>query len=780
MRDARHILPDAPEGAVVPPASDRPGVWHEVGLTAYEHERIVALLGREPNALELELFGVMWSEHCSYKSSKALLRRLPTSGERVLQGPGENAGAIRVGQHTVVFKIESHNSPSAVAPYDGAATGVGGVLRDIFTMGARPVAVLDSLRFGPPDEPRQQQLLDEATAGIADYAAGMGLQSAASELRWDASYRHNPLVNAMAVGVTQGKLYKGVAGGPGNRLLVFGRPTGRDGVRSASFSSQALPGEAAPAASAAGSLAGTPVVPAGDPAMGKRVMEATLELLAQGVIVGMQDMGAAGFTSTTCEMAAKAGTGVVVDVSRVHKVDDSIQPFEVMLSETQERMLAVVEAGQEQAVAAVLEAHGVPYSFCGEVTGDGVVRVLDGHQELAAVPASYLAAEAPVYVWPLPEADAALAASAGAGDGAGDGVGDGVGDHADRPAAPTGATTNMGAALRQLLRSPDLADVSGLRRRYGADEAGTPRAGIIDLGGSGPETALALCVYGNGRQVALDAYRGTQACVAVAARRVAAAGARPVAITNGLNYGSPERPHVYQQLERSITGMADACRALGTPVTGGNVSLFNEKGGQVIYPTPMIGMVGVLSSAAAALPHGFHRSGNAVVLLGATGPGLAGSTFEHVLGGAGAEGSLPPIDLEHERRLHALALQLAASGLTTSATAVDEGGLAVALAQMCFAAAEGAAGCHVAVGDASPSQELFGESHGRMLLEVEPAALNAVLAAAEASGVPARRLGTVAEATLRIDGADGVPLVSENVAELQAAWREATPITWAN
>jgi len=751
MLKAQHILPDAPPNAVVATPDDTPGVWRDVGLSAYEYRLITELLGREPNPLELELFGVMWSEPCSYKSSQALLRRLPTSGERVVQGPGENAGAIRVGEHTVVFKIESHNSPSAVVPFDGAATGVGGVLRDIFTMGAAPVAVLDSLRFGPPEEARQRHLLERTSAGIADYAAGMGVRSAASEVRFGASYQHNPLVNAMAIGVTRGQLYQGVASGPGNRLLVFGRPTGRDGVRSASFSSKALPGDE-------GSM---PLVPAGDPAIGRRVMEATLALLEQGNIVGMQDMGAAGFTSTTCEMAAKSGTGVVVNVAQVHTVDDSIQPFEVMLSETQERMLAVVRAGQEPAVAAILESHGVPYSFCGEVTDDGLVRVVNGEEELATVPANYLAGEAPLYVWPIAAEERA--------------------ERGTVRAPETSTQHDWNEALRSLLLSPDFADASGLRRRYGEDEPGIPRAGVVDLGGAGDETAIAVCVYGNGRLVALDPYVGTQACVAVAARRVAATGAEPAAITNGLNFGSPERPQVYRQLERSITGMADACRALGTPVTGGNVSLFNEKGGQGIAPTPMIGMVGVLRSAAAALPQGFQQAGNAVVLLGRTEPTMIGSTYEASTapGNAGPT-ALPAIDLGAERRLHELVHGLAAQGLLRAAHAVADGGLAPALTQMALAAAPGAAGCRATLEELPVAAALFGESHGRMLLECAPDAVSALLAAAQAAGVPATALGTVTSHSLELATAGGEKVVSLNTADLEVEWKEASPFRWEN
>lgn len=746
------ILPDAPDNAVIPPPDDGDGVWRTVNLTEWEYRRITELLGREPNALELELFGVMWSEHCSYKNSRALLRRLPTAGERVVQGPGENAGAIRVGRRTIVFKIESHNHPSFVSPYHGAATGVGGILRDVFTMGARPVAVLASLRFGPQDAPRQRELLDGVRRGIRDYARGMGVPEVGAEIRFDDSYTNNCLVNAMAIGVAEGPLARGSAAGPGNPVLVFGRPTGRDGVRSASFASREL-GAPATAREAADRLPTVPVIPEGDPDAGRRLMEATLELLRTGAVVGLQDMGAAGFTSSACEMAARAGTGIDIDVRRAPKADDGVGPLEVMLSETQERMLAVVRAGREREVTDVLDKHGLTYGFCGVVTDDGMMRVRDGDAVLAEVPAALLADEAPCYVRPLapPERN---------------------GDGADDMPEPE----DYGAVLEALLRSATVV------------WAPRPGAAVVDLRAwpspahdAEDEAAVAVTVYGNGRHVFLDPYTGTQGCVAAAARRVAAAGAQPAAITNGLNFGSPQRPHVYWQLERCLAGMADACRALNTPVTGGNASLFNETDGRAVQPTPIIGMVGVLESADKALPAGFQRAGNVVLLLGETKDELGGSEYAAVWHGAVA-GWPPRVDLEAEKRLHGLMRRLAELGLPAAAHAVTDGGLAVALAEMAMAAAPGAAGCHAVVGADTgdgaralpPAAALFSESHGRIVVEAPVHAAGTIAELAAAASVPCRILGRVVDGEVRIhDGADRV-LLARSTSALTAARKEAS------
>lgn len=802
------ILPDAPDNAVVPPSDDEQGVWSDVGLSAWEYRRIVDRLGREPNGLELEMFGVMWSEHCSYKNTRALLRRLPTAGERVVQGPGENAGAVRVGRRTVVFKIESHNHPSFVEPYHGAATGVGGILRDIFTMGARPVAVLESLRFGRPGAPRQQELLEGVRAGVRDYADGAGVPAVASEIRFDDSYESNCLVNAMAVGVADGPLAKGLAEGPGNPVLVFGRPTGRDGVRSASFASKELDasvtaaaeGQEGPAAASEAGAAAVPTIPQGDPEAGRRLMEATLELLRSGAVAGMQDMGAAGFTSSACEMAARAGTGIEIDVSRVPKADDTIEPFEVMLSETQERMLAVVRAGREAEVTAVLDKYGLTYGFCGVVTDDGMVRVRDGQAVLAEVPARLLADDAPCYVRPMAKPE---------GPGAMGGLPE---------------PDDYGAVLDALLRSPTVVYGPGPGAAVVDLAGGKPsgKAGSRDRG-AGDETAVAVTTYGNGRHVFLDPYIGTQGCVAAAARRVAAAGARPVAVTNGLNFGSPEKPHIYWQLERSLTGMAVACRGLGTPVTGGNVSLFNETDGRPVQPTPIIGMVGVLASAERALPAGFQRAGHVVLLLGSTRAELGGSEYAAVWHGVVA-GPPPKPDLASEKLLYDLMQRLTDHGLLAAAHAVADGGLAVALAEMCIHAAPGAGGCHVSVPAAAqpggrarrgaanghssgtgrevpagrspggraepngsgsrldgrddgetwpPSVALFSESHGRIVVEAPVHAAQTVSELAAATGVPCRILGRVADGELRIVDAAGRLLILRSTAALAAARKEA-------
>ena len=640
--------------------------WRALGLTDWEYEQIVEKLGRGPNRVELAMFSLLWSEHCGYKHSKKLLRTLPTEGERVVMGPGENAGAVDVGDGlAVAFKVESHNHPSAVEPFQGAATGVGGILRDVFAIGARPIAVLDSLRFGEPESPRSRYLLDHAVAGIGHYGNSIGVPTVGGEVYFEVPYEANCLVNAMCVGLApRASLIRSAAAGPGNVLVLMGASTGRDGIGGASVLASAELDE--------GGEAKRPSVQIGDPFEEKKLLECCLELLEHELLISLQDLGAAGLTSAAAEMASKGEVGIDLDVSRVPLREQGMEPFEIMVSESQERMLAVVAPERVAEVTAVCERWEVRATGIGEVTASEVLRVLDGEEVVGEMPVRALVDECPLY--------------------------DLTTDPGARPRYPTPPAllpdaTEPGEALRALLRSPNLASRRPLYEQYDwLVQSRTVRrpeeadAAVLRLSHGG---AIAVAIDGNGRRVAADPERGAAEAVYECAANLACVGAEPLGLTNCLNFGNPEKPGIAWQLERAVAGLAGACRALGVPVVGGNVSLYNEGPGGPIYPTPVVGMVGELPDPARAGRLGFFREGDAVALVGRFAPSLAASEWAKLRGEALPD-ELPDVDLSELRRTLAAVRDGVRSGALASAHDIAEGGLAVAIAECCIAGGLGA------------------------------------------------------------------------------------------
>ena len=638
-----------------------PELLNRHGLTPEEYERILDMLGREPTLTEVGIFSVMWSEHCSYKSSKIHLRRLPTRGARVVQGPGENAGAVDIGDGlAAVFKIESHNHPSFIEPYQGAATGVGGIIRDIFTMGARPVALLNSLRFGPIEEPVSRRILEGVVAGIAGYGNSIGIATVGGEVGFEECYRGNPLVNVFCLGIAPtSDIIKGVASGVGNPVYYVGAKTGRDGIHGATMASAEFDERSAEK---------RPAVQVGDPFMEKLLLEACLEAMKSGALVGIQDMGAAGLTCSTSEMASRGGTGMDVDVSLVPQRETGMNAYEIMLSESQERMLLVVNRGRESDIERIFEKwdlHAVPI---GEVTGDGVVRVRERGNVVAEIPGRALTDDAPVYARPM-TTPAYLEEA----------------QRLDLEAlTPSEAD---GEALLSLLASPSIASKRWIYRQYDhmvrTNTIGLPGmgAGVVRI--KGTSRALALSVDGNGRYTYLDPKRGAMLAVAEAARNVACAGGQPIGATNCLNFGNPERPEIMWQFAQAVDGIAEACRALDLPITGGNVSLYNETDGQAIFPTPVLGVVGLIEHAATVLGRTIRTPGAIVVQLGHARQSFGGSEYLKTFFGL-VRGTPPVIDLSAERALQSLLVQAATEGLIDSAHDFAEGGLAVTLAECCF------------------------------------------------------------------------------------------------
>ncbi len=704
-----------------------PALVAEHGITPFEYERLVAMLGREPTFTELGVVSALWSEHCSYKHSRPMLKTLPTTAPWVLQGPGENAGVIAVGDGlAVAFKIESHNHPSAVEPYQGAATGVGGILRDVFTMGARPIALLNSLRFGPLTSSRVRWLFAGVVKGIGDYGNCVGVPTVGGEVVFDPSYEGNPLVNAMCVGLMrEDELIRAVASGVGNPIMAVGARTGRDGIHGASFASEDLSAE---------SEAKRPMVQVGDPFTEKLLLEASLELIRSGHIVAIQDMGAAGLTSSSAEMAERGDVGVTIDVTKVPVRETGMTPYEILLSESQERMLVVAKSGCEQAVRDILSRWDLEAAVIGEVIAEPVYRVTEGERVVAEFPGSRLVTECPQYTLEGRESESLRAARAI--------------DPLTVP--PLEEERDHGWTLERLLASPTIASKAWVWRQYDS----TVRTGTVQGPGSdaavvrlhGTDKALALCIDGNGRHVALSPRNGGRAAVCEAARNVACTGARPRAITNNLNFGNPKKPEVYFQLREAIAGMGEACTALETPVTGGNVSLYNENPQGAIHPTPTIGMVGVIESLAHVTPSAFQRAGDQIVLLGEPTAELGAS--EYLLAIHGLTIGEPPVcDPALERRLVDAVLEAITTGVVRSAHDCSDGGLAVALAECAMTQREQPFGFAV---DLSPWATLphrallFGEAHGRVVIST--AVPDRVLSIARRHGVPARVVGTVTDA----------------------------------
>ena len=696
-----------------------------IALTRAEYDLIVSKLEREPTEVELGMFGALWSEHCGYKHSRPLLSVFPTTGAAVKVGAGEeNAGVVGIGDGlNVVFKVESHNHPSAVEPFQGAATGVGGIIRDVLAMGARPVALLNSLRFGPLTEPRNRYLFEGVVGGISAYGNCIGIPDVGGEISFAPSYSGNPLVNAMCVGLLpDGALMRAVAAVPGNTLMLAGAATGRDGIHGASgLASRGFAGDGAEEQEM------RPTVQVGDPFVEKVLLEACLEAAVSGHLEGIQDLGAAGLTSSAMEAASRGGCGVEIDVSLVPRREPGMSAYEVMLSESQERMLLIVKAGREAAIAELFAKWDLPVTAIGTVTDDGVGRVADGPEQVAAVRIDTLV-EAPQYrpggVRPAYLAELHAAAL-----------------------PPVPEPGQAGPVLRALLASPNVASKRSVYRQYDHEvqtntmvKPGQGDAAVLRVRGTAK--ALALAIDGNGRFAYLEPYAGGAMAVAEACRNVVCAGARPLAVTDCLNFGNPKRPEVYYQMEETINGMADACRALGVPVVSGNVSLYNETEGQAIYPTPVVGAVGLLEQAEARLTAAFQQPGDAVLLLGAAaldgdGATLAGSEYlaelhHRVIG-------QPSMSLADEARLQSLVVELAGDRLLRSAHDCSDGGLAVALAECAILGGMGVAVDAPAAGrwDAA----LFGEAASRIVVSIAPERADAVAERARTAGVPALRLG---------------------------------------
>jgi phosphoribosylformylglycinamidine synthase II len=706
----------------------------QLGLTDEEHGRILAVLGRAPTRAELAMYSVMWSEHCSYKSSKVHLRDLPTEGPRVLQGPGENAGVVDVGDGlAAVFKIESHNHPSFVEPFQGAATGVGGIIRDILAMGARPLASLDSLRFGDLADPLQRRLLEGVVAGIGHYGNCVGVATVGGEVAFDPCYAGNPLVNALTVGIVAAPaLLAGRAARPGDLAVLMGAKTGRDGIGGASV--------LASASFEAGDEAKRPNVQVGDPFQEKLLIEACLELVEAGLLRGLQDLGAAGIACATSEVAARSAMGMTVDLDAVPLREPSMDAWEVLVSESQERMLALVDPASLDEVLAVCERWGILAAVLGTMTPErlgGRLQVRFRGEVVADVPARSLADEGPVYRRPLRRPDPATSDAA----------------------VPLDADPQ--AAVLALAADPTCASKRWVWEQYDRfvghgtvqGPAGTADAAVVRVPGT--RRAIALATDGNARFAALDPAAGAALAVAEAARNVACTGATPIAVTDCLNFASPERPEVMGAFAAAVEGLGAACRALGLPVTGGNVSFYNESAGQPIHPTPVVGVLGLLEDATAAVPAGFPRAALDVWLLGATRVELGGSAWQR-LAGRPLEGRPPALDLAAEAALQRLLVDLAARRLLASAHDLADGGLAVALVE---AALAGGVGATVQLpGGIPPLAALASETPSRVLLAAAPAAAGELAGRAAAAGVPAARLGATGGDRLVVPGLLDLPL----------------------
>jgi phosphoribosylformylglycinamidine synthase subunit PurL len=757
----------------------------EHGVTAEEYARIQKILGRNPNITELGIFSVMWSEHCSYKSSKAHLKRLPTRGKLVVQGPGENAGVVDIGDDLVAaFKIESHNHPSYVEPFQGATTGVGGILRDIFTMGARPVAVLDSLRFGPitpgrgvtEEEARKnRRILDGVIRGIANYGNCFGVPTVGGEVGFEPCYSQNPLVNALALGIAKKEdLFFAKARGTGNPVIYVGAKTGRDGIHGASLLASAEFTEE--------SQQKRPNVQVGDPFMEKLLLEACLEAMQSGAVVAIQDMGAAGLTCSTTEMASRGGTGIEIDLAKVPQRETGMTSYEIMLSESQERMLLVAEQGREREVLDVFAKWGLDAVVVGRVTDGGLLRVKDHGKVAAEIPAHPLAEEGPVYRRPIagPPAPNETAADW-------------------FPFATEGA--NLSENFAKLVASPAIASKRWITEQYdtsvrtntlagpGASDAAVIRIKDPDTGVV--KRALALSTDGNGRWCQLNPRLGAMHAVAEAARNVAASGARPIAATNCLNFGSPEKPEVMWQFSEVIDGITVACNELGTPITGGNVSFYNETLGKSIYPTPVIGMLGVIDDASRVLKIAFRYSGDAILVLDGSNIPIrhsdrgeesllarefSSSEYSKAIAGIVA-GEPSAIDLAAEKRIQECLVAFAANGLVHSAHDISDGGLAVTIAESCFVSvgAQHSAphlGAMIAVDDDFASAEfaIFGERGARAVVSVSPGMLARVLETARQYGVKAHQVGEVVpDGAFRIQY-KGRAVIDSSVDTLRDMW----------
>ena len=728
-----------------------PEIVRQHGLTEGEYASIVDALGRAPNLTELGIFSAMWSEHCSYKSSRVHLARLPSKGARVLQGPGENAGAIDIGDGlAVVFKMESHNHPSFIEPYQGAATGVGGILRDIFTMGARPIAVLDSLRFGSPGAARMQHLTRGVVAGVGGYGNCIGVPTVGGEVVFHPCYDGNILVNVFCLGVaSKDRIFRARASGEDNPVIYFGSSTGRDGIHGATMASESF---------GSGGEERRPTVQVGDPFSEKLLLEACLELMRTNYVVALQDMGAAGLTSSSAEMAGRGGTGVEIDISRVPRREEGMTPYEVMLSESQERMLLVAQKGTEDRVIDLLRKWDLQAAVLGRVTGDGHLTVRDGAELVARIPVQALTDAAPRYTRP---SEPLPANHPGA-----------------RPVKLSSLPepVDLGQTLTRLVTSPNLCAREWVYRQYDH----TVRTNTVLLPGGadaallrvkGTDKGIALSVDCNARWCFLDPYLGAAHAVAEAARNLACVGATPLGVTDCLNFGNPEHPVVMHQFERAIDGIAEACGKLGVPVISGNVSFYNETAGKDIHPTPSIGMAGLLDDFRRHAGQAFVEEGDTVALVGETAEDLGGSEYLALVHGR-EEGAPPPLDLERERAVQEIVREAVREGWARSAHDCSDGGLAVTLAESCVSSPT-PRGCELDLGAALRADvALFSESASRVVLSGAQEKMKQLEARCAERGVPCRILGRVGGGRLKIRHADRLR-VDLDVRALRDAWRGA-------
>lgn len=779
--------------------NDPAPLWRQMGLKEDEYKLIVERLGREPNYTELGMFSVLWSEHCAYKHSKSLLKNLPTKGERVMVGPGENAGVVDIGDGLAcAFKIESHNHPCAVEPYQGAATGIGGIVRDILAMGARPVALLNSLRFGPLDDARTRFLFEGVVSGISGYGGCLGVPTVGGEIYFNEPYRQNPLANVLCAGLMEHEdLHKGQAYGIGNVVMIVGHSTGRDGIHGCTFASEEL-GE--------DTESKRPNTQVGDPFMEKLLIEACLEMMKKGAVVGIQDMGAAGITSSCAETAARAGTGLAIEVSKVPMREEGMTAYDVMLSESQERMLLIVTPEKVDEVKAIGEKWGLNAAEIGRVNDSGELQVFHNGELEASIPVKLLAEGSPVYCpeWKEPAYY-------------------GEGKRYDLGSVPSPEFDRFGDILKQLLAASNIASREPVFRQYDSmvrtDTIQGPGGGAGLVRVKGTTKAIALTSDCNGKLVYLNPKAGAKWAVAEAARNIATTGAKPLAISNCLNFGNPEKPEIYWQLKEAVEGMAEACIALSTPVTGGNVSLYNETEGEAVYPTPTIGMLGLLDDVSKKVTPGFKSGGDVIALLGVIRGdevSLAASQYLETVHGLVAGCPRDP-DLVLERNLDEVLVRAASEGLLKSAQDLSEGGFAVALAESCIKAEKGAAGAAVDLGgtgctgvyDHRPDAVLFGECNSAVVVSVSPENVESLQKLCEELVVPFGVLGTVqgldaadvesatdaagatagakkAQATanltanekkagaqagsLRIESCSGTPVLDVLVAELRDAW----------
>lgn len=725
-----------------------PEIVEEHGLTPDEYKRVVEVLGREPNITELGIFSVMWSEHCSYKSSRIYLKTFPTTGPRVLQGPGENAGIIDIGDgQAVCFKMESHNHPSFIEPYQGAATGVGGILRDIFTMGSRPIANMNSLRFGSPSHPKTPYLVKGVVAGIGGYGNTMGIPTVGGEVAFDDCYNGNILVNAFTLGLMDArKIYLGKASGVGNPVIYVGSKTGRDGIHGATMASDVF-GE--------GGEERRPTVQVGDPFTEKLLLEACLELMSTDAIVGIQDMGAAGLTCSSFEMADRAGSGMEVDLDRVPKRADGMTAYEIMLSESQERMLLVAKKGREDDVRKIFEKWDLDVAVVGKVTDDGRVRIMYGGRNVADIPVAPIVHKAPVYERPLSEPAYLREVQ-----------------KLDLEALPV--PSDMKDVLLSMISSPNLACKRWVWEQYDhmvmLNSVVAPGSDAAVLRIKGTNKGIAISTDCNSRFCYLDPYAGAMLALAESARNVSCSGAEPLAITDCLNFGNPENPEIMWQFKQAVAGLSEGCRKFETPVTGGNVSFYNETSGTGIYPTPTIGMVGLIEDMDHHCTQWFKNQDDVIILLGRNELELGGSEYLKQIHGKVA-GRPPALDVDREKAVQKAVRTGIRRGMVKSAHDVSDGGIAVALAECCITAPAGTVGATVILEDQMrPDALLFGESASRIIVTVSPDDVDTMLTIARDLGAPAKRVGTVGGRMLVVN-----QLLAVDVAEFKSKWLETYP-----